>query len=302
MKKRLIAMIIMILLVGVVFTETVYYKKHADVPPPVDAVQTDSPGKTEKPADVEKDPETSPKPTQPVQETRSLLDFLRIAKEPVGSTMYVWGGGWNEEDTGAGIEAVTLGLSSRWAEFAAEQDETYDYKQTRYQIHDGLDCSGYIGWAVYNVLETENGQDGYVLSSTKMAEHYAQIGLGEYIPAEEMYTWVAGDIMSMKGHAWIVVGTCDDGSVLLMHASPPGIVFSGTKLADGTKSQAVALAEQIMETHYLQWYQKYPNCAKSHSYLIDSSAMRWSSEVLHDEEGLRGMTAEEVVNVLFPEV
>ena len=32
---------------------------------------------------------------------RSLTDFLRTAMEPVGSTMYIWGGGWNSEDNGA---------------------------------------------------------------------------------------------------------------------------------------------------------------------------------------------------------
>lgn len=235
-------------------------------------------------------------PTQP--QTRSVLDFLRIAVQPVGSTMYVWGGGWNEEDTGAGTDAVTLGVSPQWAEFADLQDSTYDFNQTRYQIHDGLDCSGYVGWAVYNVMETENGRPGYVYSSTLMAEKLAERGLGEYIPAG-FTTWQPGDVMSMKGHCWIVVGMCEDGSVLLLHSSPPGVSFCGTNLPDGSPSQAVALAESIMQQYYPQWYAKYPNCARSASYLESSSGMRWSENVLSDEENLREMSAEEVVAAIF---
>ena len=236
-------------------------------------------------------------PTQP--QTRSVLDFLRIAVQPVGSTMYVWGGGWNEEDTGAGIDAVTLGVSPRWAEFAAQQDSAYDFNQTRYQIHDGLDCSGYVGWAVYNVMETENGRPGYVYSSTSLAFQLAERGLGQYIPAEESSDWKPGDVMSMEGHCWIVVGMCEDGSMLLLHSSPPGVSFSGTNLPDGSKSQAVALAEQIMEEYYPQWYARYKNYACRASYLDRTTVMRWSENVLSDEENLREMSAEEVVAAIF---
>lgn len=237
--------------------------------------------------------------TTPKQSERSILDFLKIAIEPVGSTMYVWGGGWNEEDTAAGIEAVTLGVSPRWAEFASMQDASYDYNDTTYQIHDGLDCSGYVGWAVYNVLETQNGQEGYVLSSTKMASNYANRGLGTYISAGNVDRWQAGDIMSMNGHTWIVVGMCGDGSILLLHSSPPGVIFCGTNLANGNKSQAVALAEEIMSTYYPSWYAKYPDCARPHSYLTSSSAMRWNRETLNDNENLCNMTASEIVNMLY---
>ena len=247
-------------------------------------------------------PTTVPPTTVPpttVPDTVSILDFLRIAVQPVGTTMYVWGGGWNEEDTGAGIEAVTLGVSPRWAEFAAQQGSGYDMNDTRYQIHDGLDCSGYVGWAMYNVLETENGRPGYVMASTKMAKAYADMGLGTYIPASEITDWQAGDIMSMQGHVWIVVGQCGDGSVLFLHASPPGVMFSGTKNADGSESEATKLAERIMKDHFPDWFARFPDSARPHSYLTASSAMRWHSDILSDYEGLREMTAEEVAAMIF---
>ncbi len=238
----------------------------------------------------------------PVEVKKSLLDFLKIAVQPVGSTMYVWGGGWNEEDTGAGIEAVTLGLSPAWAEFAAQQDSSYNYRDVMYHVHKGLDCSGYIGWAVYNTFETENGKSGYVFSATGMAAKYAELGFGTYIPTEEVFgKWQAGDIMSMKGHVWIVAGVCEDGSVLMLHASLPGVAFSGTKLENGQNSQAVALAKEIMSTYYPEWYAKYPNCAKDYEYLTISSAMRWSRDVLRDDERLSEKNAKEIVELLFKE-
>lgn len=271
-----------------------------ELPPATDATTVPTAGTTT-PSITE--PTTEPT-LPPEPDTVSILDFLTIATQPVGNTMYVWGGGWNEEDTGAGIEAVTLGLSPQWAAFAAAQGADYNYKDTRYQIHDGLDCSGYVGWAVYNIMETENGRPGYVCASTKMAQTLAQRGLGEYIPAEDMEVWLPGDIMSMKGHVWIVVGMCDDGSVLLLHASPPGVIFSGTTLPDGSPSQAVALAQQIMQTHYPDWYARFPDVSRPHSYLTGSSAMRWSDAMLDDKEGLRSMSAEKVIQAIYagPEV
>ena len=265
------------------------------------AASTQSIPVTESSAAPEPSTETSiPSTTMPQEpEQVSILDFLEIAAAPVGSTMYVWGGGWNEADTGAGIEAVTLGLSERWAAFAKEQDSGYNYKDHRYQIHDGLDCSGYVGWAVYNVMETENGGKGYVSSSTGMAQALADRGLGEYISREDMDRWLPGDIMSMKGHVWISLGMCGDGSVLLLHSSPPGVIFCGTALADGSDSQAVKLAQTIMSTHYPDWYARYPDCSRPASYLEKSSAMRWNTNVLADKEGIRQMSAEQVVNLLF---
>lgn len=266
-------------------------------PTTVTTTQPSTPSDTTPPPDTSIPPETT---LPPDSETPSILDFLKIATQPVGQTMYVWGGGWNEADTGAGIEAVTLGLSPQWAAFAAAQNSDYNYNNTRYQIHDGLDCSGYLGWAVYNVMETENGRPGYVGKSSTMAQDLSSRGLGNYIPAQSMTQWLPGDIMSMPGHVWISVGMCNDGSVLLLHASPPGVMFSGTLLSDGSESQASALAAQIMREHFPNWHSRFPISSRPASYLKTSSAMRWSEDVLRDPENLRSMTAEEVVELIFP--
>lgn len=234
-----------------------------------------------------------------VHEEKSILGFLKTAAKPIGHTMYVWGGGWNEEDTGAGIEATTIGLGKNWAKFAAEQTAEYDYEETTYQIHDGLDCSGYIGWAIYNTLEDEDGQEGYVMSSTLMAKTFADMGFGSYVPAYDVTVWQAGDIMSMTGHAWIVVGSCSDGSVVMMHSSPPGVILCGTKLQNGRDSEAVRLAEKYMKEYFPEWYEKFPDCARDYSYLTGSSKMHWNRETLSDDEDLRHMSAGEVLKKIF---
>ena len=228
----------------------------------------------------------------------TLENFLRTCLLPVGRTMYVWGGGWNEEDTGAGTEARTIGLSENWKTFADLQDSDYDYKNTRYQIHDGLDCSSYVGWVVYNTMENKNMKDGYVLKSTETAESYASYGWGDYLPSGQAGRLKPGDIMSMKGHVWICLGTCSDESVLLVHSSPPGVRICGTSSGD-TASQAVLLAEGLMKTYYPEWYSRYPQCSVSTSYTENSSCMRWSTDIFPDAETFQTMSAEELADVLW---
>lgn len=137
------------------------------------------------------------------------------------------------------------------------------------------------------------------MSSTKMAKTFSDMGFGSYVPANDVTVWQPGDIMSMNGHAWIVVGECSDGSVVLLHSSPPGVILCGTLLADGTKSDAVRLAEKYMREKYPEWYEKYPDCSRSYTYLTSSSKMHWNRETLPDDEEVRKLSAEEVLGILF---
>ncbi len=234
----------------------------------------------------------------------TLKELLLTALQPVGSTMYVWGGGWNEADTGAGPDAVTIGVSAQWKRFFEMQDSGYDYKTTRYQIRDGLDCSGFIGWCIYNVLETENGKPGYVMLAQQMAQNFAMRGWGTYTVAGHVKDYHAGDIMSTtSGHVWMVVGKCSDGSVVILHASPPGVQLAGTPTPSGkTNSKAVALAETYMKTYFPEWYGKFPDCAKGFSYLTDYSQMSWDisgNVIMSDPDRYRSKSANRILKDLF---
>lgn len=229
----------------------------------------------------------------------SMSKLLKTSIQPVGSTMYIYGGAWNEADDGAGVEAVTMGLSPRWAEYAAMQNASYNYRNTRYQIHDGLDCSGYVGWLVYNVMNDRDGGKGYVMGAASQARVFAGYGWGKYLPYNSG-GWKPGDICSMDEHVWVCLGSCKDGSVLLVHASPPGVRICGTRLANGKDSQAVALAQKVMQTYYPEWYAKYPGCAVNYSYLR-ANKLRWKVSKTMDPEGLQKKSAEEIVDYLFNE-
>jgi hypothetical protein len=215
--------------------------------------------------------------------------------------MYIWGGGWDDADTDSGGEAVRIGVSPRWAEFASEQDASYDFETTRFQRADGLDCSGYLGWCVYNVMETKNNKEGYVVKSTCMALNYYKRGWGKFTEVGKVKDWKAGDIMSKEGHVWMVVGECQDGSVVFLHSTPPGVSLAGTLLADGSESEASKLAERYMRIYFSDWYKRYPDCGKNYSYLTDSASMRWNRKTLSDEEGLTDMSAAEVLAWMFSE-
>ena len=45
---------------------------------------------------------------------RTVKNLLKTAIKPVGKVLYVYGGGWNQEDNGAGRPAKTIGLYPLW--------------------------------------------------------------------------------------------------------------------------------------------------------------------------------------------
>jgi len=245
-------------------------------------------------ASHQEEPKAIENSSEEIQEAEvGIRKLLQTAMLPVGSTMYIWGGGWNEEDTGAGVGATTIGLYPEWETFAAAQSADYNMKEHRYEILKGLDCSGYIGWLVYNMFETEDGQQGYVYKSTDTAWAYSELGWGDYMEAPSAF--LPGDVVSMKGHVWLSLGSCADGSVLLLHSSPPGVSLCGTLLADGSESEAVRLAREYMTMNYPEWQKKYPARGVSHSYLDAVGLLRWKEEVMPGAEAYRLLKAEEVL-------
>lgn len=226
--------------------------------------------------------------------------LLKHSLEPIGTTMYVWGGGWNKEDTAGGKETKTIGLSPKWKEFASKQDATYDYNQYEYQIHDGLDCSGYIGWVVYNTMETKNNQTNYVKESGSILKYYKQKGFGKIIPAQDIKNYKPGDLLANSEHIYMVLGQYKDGSVLLVHSSPPGVRIAGTPDQEGDlDSQAITAAKKIMEREYPAWYHKYPDCMADISFLTDYDQFRWNSKTMKDAKKIQKLDARQIVHLLY---
>lgn len=232
----------------------------------------------------------------------TIRNFLAGALQPVGSTLYVYGGGWNEADTGAGTEAVTIGVSSQWKKFYNQNNASYDWTRTKFQIHNGLDCSGYVGWAVYNVMNTKSGNAGYVYGADQQAAIFASKGLGTTRSVGSSSTYRAGDIVSMDEHVYIVIGQCSDGSIVFMHASPPGVMISGTRSSSGGSTEATRLAEAYMKKYFSSYYSRYASQITRSSAYKSGTCFSWSSSVLDDSAGLRNMNAHQVLKTLLGDV
>ena len=249
---------------------------------------------------------------------RTLKNLLCTALRPVGETLYVYGGGWNEEDTGASKEAVSIGLPRSWLDFFRQQSDTYDYKDF-YPINGrnqygwaGADCSGYLGWALYNVMNKSSGGAGYVSPSTGMAHRLAeQYGFGRWTQAGEPFR--PGDLFSMRGHVWLCVGVCRDGSLVILHSTPspsrtghPGGGVQLSALSDKENCQALSLARHYMRVCCPEWSARYDAVCKplaAYTAIEGEQAGHFSWTIgksgLADPEGYRRMGAEVILRCLL---
>ena len=257
---------------------------------------------------------------------RTLRNFLATALEPVGTTLYVYGGGWNWQDDGAGLAAVSTGLSPCWTAFFQRQNAQYSYRNDRdfsrswYPHHGwneygwaGLDCSGYVGWAVYNLMHDISRLSGYVQPAAGMAADFAQRGWGAWSRADSLFC--PGDVVSIPGHVWICLGACGDGSLVILHSTPSpsrtGALGGGVQLSavgDGEKCEAYFLAGAYMERFYPQWSQRYAAVCKPFAAYTEqggdsrTGTFRWDlGGVIRDPDGIARMSAGEILKTLFGE-
>lgn len=278
---------------------------------------------------------------QGVPGKKTLKNFLSIAMEPVGTTLYIYGGNWDWSAEGKFPVGEEIGLSPARIEFFQSQDENYTYDRTadystsyypsrgwHQYYYAGMDCSGFVGWAVYNLENTQSGKRAYVGSSTYMANRFAksyQWGTMDYgqkgVNAEgeacrtfDNSTFYPGDIFSMNGHVWISLGQCLDGSVVILHSTPSpsrtgqpggGVQLSG--VGRNENCQAHQLASYYMKTYYPEWDRRYGAVNKDWSWYTEvtgSAAGKFSwdlNRVLSDDEGYHSMRPEQVLADLFQE-
>lgn len=222
----------------------------------------------------------------------SLTRLLRTAMLPVGNTLYVWGGG---HDLYIGGDSLRIGVNPQWKKFYDRHGSNYDFSKYRYSYGNGLDCSGFIGWTIYNTYNTKANQSAYVTTSTKFPSHLAEKGLGTYKTVSGG-TFTPGDVVAIDGHVWMVIGMCSDGSVVIVHATPPMIQISGTVTPSGSNnSEAVQLAQAYMKKYFSDAANKFNLCIASKGYLNGVRRFQWYSSKLTDPDGLRNMSAEQVL-------
>ena len=272
-------------------------------------------------------------PVSGVPGLRTLKNFLTTALEPIGTALYVYGGGWDWQDEGSSIQSRTIGISGSWVDFFNRCDAGYCYKDGDHPesstypfggwneyYYAGLDCSGYLGWTLYNTLETQSGRSGYVSKSSGLAKKLAntyrlgsfhtekfELGAGDFMP---------GDVVSMSGHVYIVLGRCSDGSIVILHStvssSVTGARGGGVQMGvldphSGGNCEAYALAERYTREFFPGWLARYPISIKSFDQYVgfdrtgNTGVFRWSigSGGLSDPEGVRDMSAAEILALIF---
>ncbi|MCD7854657.1 MAG: hypothetical protein LUG66_03465 [Clostridiales bacterium] len=236
----------------------------------------------------------------------TVKNMLITALSPIGKTLYIYGGGWNEADTSAGKEAKTIGTSPLWQSFYSLNTRGYNYKDFDYKknpglIHFGLDCSGYVGWVLYNLFERENGKNGYVYKSNEIARALAKKGLGTFTTPREIVSYRPGDILSgdKACHTFIALSQCSDKSLILLHSSPPAPMVSSSPTPKGCPSQADVFAEGFMKKAYPKHFSLHPDIKRPVSYLADYNQFRFYPHILKDPDNLCSKTAEEILEELF---
>lgn len=232
--------------------------------------------------------------------TKTIKNYLAGAFQPLGQVLYVWGGGWND--------STRKGLSPTWKTWYDSQDSSYNYRNyndlSTTNRAKGLDCSGFVGWSAYQVMQTKsNVGSGYTVVSGSVGSSYVSRGWGTIMTQSKLastkYKMYPGDIGYNDGHTWIVVGQCSDMSCVIIHSTPQaGVQLSGTTTPSGNyDSQAVALATKYMKK--FSGYSKYtykPSCG---NYIRNGSYLRWNSSTLSDPDGFKNMTADQILAQLF---
>lgn len=289
---------------------------------------------------------------------RSVRNFLKTALSPMGSVLYVYGGGWDFQDIGSSDISRKIGISKTWKDFYSSKNEDYwfDYIEGRndpnvsfYPVNGynnwffaGLDCSGYLGWVLYNTMYTDSfAHPGFVMSSTKFAKSlqddysfgsfnhisgfmengencsYSEGSDNEKYFRKVISLFAPGDIVSIPGHVYIVVGTCSDGSAVILHSSLTlsktavrggGVMLSAIspKGKDDKYCEAYKAVESFVSEHKdkCDFYERYDISSVDPAlYLVfpdekeSTGIFTWKigSEGLSDEEGMLGKTAVEVL-------
>ena len=277
---------------------------------------------------------------------RTLKNFISTAFQPLGTTLYVFGGGWDFQDLGTANEGMTIGISQNWVKFYDEHDVNYTYKDTNKSAsyypfegyneyyYAGLDCSGYVGWTIYNNLYNESLKEkGFVQSSTNIAKALADKNYGTWMHTVEgsnstnpNYTLLAqelkvGDIISTNGHVMMCLGKCSDNSFIIMHSTPSDSIAGkpggGVQLSavntkeDGSQNcEAYKLCDEYMKKYFKKWTDRYKVKVVKLSTVFNlpdskpnSGIFHWNlnNGVIQDPDKYASKSAKEILKDLFQE-
>ena len=235
--------------------------------------------------------------------SKTIKNYLAGALMPVGKALYVWGGGWNDS-TRKGLSDTMTNWYNKWS----ANPSGYDYNNYRdlstSNRAKGFDCSGFVGWSAYQVMQTQSGVGyGYTVVSGEIGSYYKGKGWGTIVNqsylSQNGWELKPGDIGYNDGHTWIVLGQCSDKSVVIVHSTPQaGVQISGTTTPTGSySSEAVALAKKYMSLY--SGYSIFNYHPSVGNYIRNGNYLRWNGNTLSDPDGYYNMTADQILYDLF---
>ena len=235
--------------------------------------------------------------------SKTIKNYLAGALHQVGQALYVWGGGWNDS-TRKGLSPTMTQWYNKWT----SNPSGYDYNNYRNlsttNRAKGFDCSGFVGWSAYQVMQTQSGVGyGYTVVSGAIGSYYKGKGWGSIITQSYLskngWTLKPGDIGYNDGHTWIVIGQCSDKSAVIVHSTPQaGVQISGTTTPTGSySSEAVALAKKYMSMY--SGYSIFNYHPSVGNYIRNGNFLRWNGNTLSDPDGYYNMTADQILYDLF---
>lgn len=240
--------------------------------------------------------------TRPVEGSISTIkNYMTNAIAPMGSTLYIFGGGRDEYRPVRVNNSTRIGLHEEWREFfLSKKESTYIPDDYAYQRSLGIDCSGFVGFVNYNTFNTSDNQKSMVTKSGNTGDLLVSRGLGSYSTELSYDFYQAGDVMFRDGHVYIVVGQCSDGSVVVCHSSMMGVKLAATRDRNGnSRNQANALVKSYMSTYFQDYHKIDSGINTASDYLTNYKKFTWNSKALSDPDGYRNMPVEEVLKDLF---
>lgn len=239
-----------------------------------------------------------------------ISDVISNALKPVGNTLYVWGGGWNKADNGSGETALHNGVWPQWKEYYENNKNNYSYRpgQTAWENGNreyrfwGLDCSGYLGWVIFNSVKNGKDSNGYVTSAKWIAGSLAGYGFGTAAACTLNSTFYPGDIVSTNGHCFLCLGQCRDGSVLILHSTPNGGVQMGGTVNGSSSSLASKLAQSFMQQYYPDWWEYFGREGRqgvnAGTYLYGTKFSWQNHGAIYDSRSLKSKSAEQIMDYI----
>jgi len=239
-----------------------------------------------------------------------VSDLLKNAVKPLGETLYVWGGGWNQEDTAAGETALFTGVWPQWKEYYQNNKKEYSYIPGQKSWNNGnrewrfygLDCSGYLGWIMFNSVNGGKNYKGYVVKASKFSSSLEEYGYGNAVSCTPNSKFYPGDIVSIQGHCFLCLGQCKDGSVLILHSTPNGGVQMSGTVNGSSSSLASKLAQEFMKQYYPEWWDcfgKEGRQSVNAGQYLNRTKFSWKiSGSVSDTDRLRSKMAEDILDYI----